>query len=430
MLTPAFVKQRGAATLLVTVVIILLITISSFAATRQIVSDSKSNNSLFFRNKALEAANAGLSALIADILDKERTSTYLNNLDTFTTLKDPDLKTTKYNLVDVDAIFTLEIIKINDDPATGMQRIHAVSTGCYPADCLSGKAVAEQDISIDIKGGISTDWLSVNKGLNRLNSSSINVHNAPQDTAGTGVGSGITNCSDGDVFAPLNCKPPTIIQQSSPDGGHLIDVYQAMKGSPPTIDLNVYYTNWAPTPTAPLGTICIPIVGEFCKETAKETTLPVKRPVLTGNEYFKKYYGTTDRLKIKTGIRNGAYSSPEFTADRFAWIEGDVTMKSDCRLYDSTGNLIDSAGKHIIINGNLTADPFFAATNDSEWGFLYVAGSVRINALARIKGAMAVEGDFNLNGSLQFYIDTSSAISSFKKLKTTSYGGKAGWSDF
>ena len=88
-------NQRGAATLLVAVMIILLITVGSFASTRQITGDSKANNHLFFRTKALEAANAGLAAIIADILDPNRKSTYLNNRTSFTTLKDPQVKTTK-----------------------------------------------------------------------------------------------------------------------------------------------------------------------------------------------------------------------------------------------------------------------------------------------------------------------------------------------
>lgn len=420
-------KQRGAATLLVGILTILIVTIGSFALTRQISADSGSNNSLYFRNKALEAANAGIASLIADISDKNSARTYLDNLDALTVLTTITIDA-KYAYTDTG--YTLKIMKIANDPSTGATRIHVQSTGCYPTDCSSGKAIVEQDIVVSIKGGLVNDWLSVNKSLNRMYGSSINVHNAPQGTTGSGLG-GINNCTGGDVINPTNCVSPGVTQMVPPEGGNPIDVYATTP--------NVYYTNWEPTPGAPAGTNCRKEPDSISPNCAESSNTPGKnpavRPQLSNDKYFEKYYGDKSRAEVKTSIQDGDYSAPSFPASSYVWVDGDVTMKSDGKLYNNLGSVIPTDGKHVIIDGNLSSDPIawpgitVDAANDSKWSFLYVAGNMKMYGALRINGPLAVQGDFNLNGSLQFYAKTADDAS-FPPMKDKLYSGKSGWRDF
>ena len=409
-------NQRGAATLLVAVMIILLITVGSFASTRQITGDSKANNHLFFRTKALEAANAGLAAIIADILDPNRKSTYLNNLTSFTTLKDPQLKTTKYNLN--DATFSLLIKQISDDPASGMQRIHVVSTGCYP-DCsaISGKAVVEQDISVDIKGGINNDWLSINGSYNNLYNSSINVHNAPQGTSGIGIGNSYYKCSGGNVITPTNCIAGAV-----------------SSGSPSTIDTgeNNGYNNWEAKPEYP-GFDCTtvdhisdssPILGpdaDKCQESVA-MKMPQPRDKKTPADYFNKYFPNKSKSEIKAFFDSKS-------DDEYVWVEGSATLKpEDGKIYQGS-NVINTLGKTVIVNGDLAIPPLTGTLTDAKWTFLYVAGNMLINSGYRINGTIAVEGNLNFHGSIFIWADMG-AKASLRPFAITSYGGKSGWRDF
>jgi hypothetical protein len=411
-------SQQGAATLLVTVILTLIITIGGISISQQISKDTQNSNQLYFRNKALEASNAGISAFIAQLTDDSLSKTFLDSINTTTPIEIS--LNSKFSLT--NAGYTLSAIKVGND-ADGNSQLLLTSTGCYPSDCSSGKSVVNQYISYNNLGGISNDWLSVNKNFNRLWGTSVNVHNAPQGTTGTGIGGAINNCSGGDVTNPTSCVGASITQATPPEGGAPIDVYN-MSGSSPD---EVYYSNWECTD---------PTKTETCKESAIGASgkKPAKRPQLSDQKYFEKYYGKNSKESLKDGFKKGKYSSADFPASSYVWVDGNVTMQADGKLRDSKGNIIDTEGKHVFIDGNLTSSPVGThitvdAASDNKWEFLYVSGDMKIQGTLRINGPTAIQGDFNIHGSLQFYADTADN-KSFPPFKTITYNGKSGWRDF
>ncbi|WP_348943739.1 hypothetical protein ABHF33_09480 [Chitinibacter sp. FCG-7] len=401
-MNPSLYRQHGATTLLVSSLLLIVITLGGLTLSRQVIQDSKASNQLFFRAKALEAANAGVAGFTAQLIDKNKNKTLLNGLNATPGTVTLDAKYALSNLA-----YSLKANTIANDPVTGLPRLQLSSTGCLPADCSDAKAVVTQYISYEQVGGVVNDYLSINDTLNRVSGTSVTVHSAPNGASGIGYGNTINNCTAGQ-YAPATASG------CSTSAGSLFD------------STTMYYTNWEPKTGMPPGYDCtLPGNQPNCQEspTKKAAT---DREQKSDSNYFKQYFGTKDKNEIKARIDSG-----DLDPNKYIWIEGDATTKGDHLIYKPDGNPIDPEGKIVIITGNLNSGPsnWFQQVTDHSWGMVYVGGDVNLSCDCRIKGMMAVEGNMNVYGSLHFWADPG-AKSLFDEFIVLSYAGKSGWRDF
>ncbi|WP_410499944.1 hypothetical protein [Chitinibacter sp. S2-10] len=363
-------RQQGASTLLISAVLLIMITLGGLSISRQVIQESKASNQLFFRTKALEAANAGVAAFTAQLSDESINKTMLNGLSST-----PSTITLNSKYADANLVYSLSAKTTTPDPVSGLPRLELTSTGCA-SNCSDGKAVVTQYISYEQLGGMLNDYLSINDTLTRIWGSSVTVDGAPPGSTGIGYGADAVNCN-----SPAPCT------------------------SDPYNTSMFFYTN---------------------DGAPGDKKAPAARGKKSSADYWKQIFGKTSRAAMKTKAES---ASP----GNVVWINGDVEIKTGDRLlHPKDGSApIDTANKIVIVDGNMTASALNqSAANDAVWGLVYVTKDVDIAGTGRINGMLAVEGNMRASGgSLHLYANPGSKGLQ-DPYKSLSFAGKSGWRDF
>jgi hypothetical protein len=471
-------KQSGMATLLISIVLLLTLSIGGLYANRALFLEQKSNNNVFNNTQARFAANSGLQLFIANFQAKISTPSSIAWLDNAAnnyaplasktlgidaTTKDIDISqlklahTNTMNGVVPNPISTCT-------PATGLERTavlcgksdkeseYFVGVALVKSTTMPGgvtrhtirvasvgqsdgglaQSIIYRDINYDVKlgaGGTSPGaFVAVN-----------GTYNVPSWGASLGVNIGVSCIGV--------CAPPTKTEQgalAATDQFGLIKQNFADFAADPSKGISVgeqinQVSANSVTPMSPENAKSSSCNGLFYGYPGKEACNANVAASIIGKQsnetFFTQYFGDNKAKFIESN-----FTTPPATNKAQSTSIDNKTTVINCTTgctytpKEFEALMATNNDKSVIIDGNLTITAGVSDGRTIQDAFLYVSGQVTNDSVSTFNGVLAVEGNFNNNGSFNVNPSFTAYKKSRSKMPTTSpsikYFNATAWRDF